>query len=177
MQKVKTDLKLIDKVTKIFAGLFIALYVVNFVVIVGYLVKVTISGTFFNMLWLEVAFVSMFVIGMICFFIEGPSKVISMYIELIKYINPLRTKKLKVALPYRSKMLEITSLFFSVKTQKEVFLQIVFDWDEEIFEALKENKDANLFMINVRNTYGFIMAMWQKSPLGDLLEYVRKIAS
>jgi hypothetical protein len=51
------------------------------------------------------------------------------------------------------------------------------EWDEEIFEALNKNKDANLFIINVRNTYGFIVAMCQKSPLGDLIEFVRKIAN
>lgn len=83
----------------------------------------------------------------------------------------------KIKRIYSQKMLQISAFWFSSKTHKEVFLQIMADWDEEIFEALKENKDANLFMINVRNTYGFIMAMWQKSPLGDLLEYVRKIAS
>ena len=51
------------------------------------------------------------------------------------------------------------------------------DWDEEIYEALNINKDASLFMINARNTYAFILAMWQKSPIGDLIEYVRKFAS
>ncbi len=44
-------------------------------------------------------------------------------------------------------------------------------------QALEENKDARLRMINVRYTYAFIIAIWQKSPLGDLIEYVRKIAS
>ncbi len=79
--------------------------------------------------------------------------------------------------PFRYKLLKITKFLFSAKTQKNVFEPTAADWDEEIYEALKENKDANLFMINVRNTYAFVVSMWQKSPLGDLLEYVRKIAN
>ena len=51
------------------------------------------------------------------------------------------------------------------------------DWDDEIFEALKKDKEANFFMIDVRNTYYFILTMSQKSPIGDLIEFVRKIAS
>ena len=50
------------------------------------------------------------------------------------------------------------------------------DWDEEIYNALKEDENASLLMINLRNTYGFILAMWQKSPIGDLIEFVVKIA-
>ena len=50
------------------------------------------------------------------------------------------------------------------------------DWDFEIYENLEKDKDANLFMINVRNTYRFFLAMWQKSPIGDLIEFVVKIA-
>jgi hypothetical protein len=98
-------------------------------------------------------------------------------IELVDSIKNRKSIELKLSQPSRYKLLKLSSFLFSARTCKEVFLTAMADWDEEIFEALKENKDANLFMINVRNTYGFIMAMWQKSPLGDLLEYVRKIAS
>ena len=98
-------------------------------------------------------------------------------IRMIQLVKNAKTQKVDIFTPSRYKTLKITSILFSAKTQNEIFLPAMSDWDEEIFEALKENKDANLFMINVRNTYGFIMAMWQKSPLGDLLEYVRKIAS
>ena len=38
------------------------------------------------------------------------------------------------------------------------------------------NKNIQLLMINLRNTYGFIIAIWQKSPIGDLIEFVVKIA-
>jgi hypothetical protein len=88
-----------------------------------------------------------------------------------------KTKLFHFSWLHRYKLLKISAFLFSQKAQKEIFLTAMAEWDEEIFEALKKDKDANLFMINVRNTYGFIMAMWQKSPLGDLLEYVRKIAS
>jgi hypothetical protein len=70
-----------------------------------------------------------------------------------------------------------SNFFFSIKTQKDTFEPIVADWQEEYFEALHKKEIWKARWINVRYTYGFIMAMWQKSPLGDLLEYVRKIAS
>jgi hypothetical protein len=74
------------------------------------------------------------------------------------------------------RLLELTAFLYSTKTQKEVFEPCVADWNEEIYESLKKNKDASLFMINVRNTYAFLTAMWQKSPIGDLIEFVVKIA-
>jgi hypothetical protein len=98
-------------------------------------------------------------------------------VRLSTIIRNHRIDESNITKSFRYKLLKFTALLFSAKTQKEIFKPAIAEWDEEIFEALKQNKDANLFMINVRNTYGFIMAMWQKSPLGDLLEYVRKIAS
>jgi hypothetical protein len=108
------------------------------------------------------------------------SKTFKALADLIKLISGFSSKTGRnkiTTLPYRYRLIKLTKIMFSTKTQKEVFLTAMAEWDEEIYEVLKENKDANLFMINVRNTYGFIMAMWQKSPLGDLIEYVRKIAS
>ncbi|MCU0240655.1 MAG: hypothetical protein MUC29_14535 [Pyrinomonadaceae bacterium] len=84
-------------------------------------------------------------------------------------------KDVKLLLPNRYKCLKLTKILFSPKTQKDTFEPIMADWDEEIYEALKENKDASLFMINVRNTYGFIMAMILKSPIGELFEFVQKL--
>jgi len=82
----------------------------------------------------------------------------------------------KIANPSRYKLLKMSEILFSAKTQKEVFLSVMADWDEEIFEALKKDKDVNLLMINARNTYAFLAAMWQKSLIGNLIEFVVKIA-
>jgi hypothetical protein len=106
--------------------------------------------------------------------------VISILIRIISIAELIKSntsKKSEITSPYRYKWLKITEFSFSAKTQKDTFEPAMADWDEEIFEALQENKDARLFMINLRNTYGYILAMWQKSPIGDLLEYVRKFAS
>lgn len=86
-------------------------------------------------------------------------------------------EEIKLSKPYRYQLLKISEFLFSAKTQKEVFLPVMSDWDDEIFEALKKDKEANFFMIDVRNTYYFILTMSQKSPIGDLIEFVRKIAS
>jgi hypothetical protein len=113
------------------------------------------------------------------YFMIGPKsyKFIDLIIKMIDSFSNSKMLSSQVTIPLRYKCVKLTELFYSAKTQKEIFLPTMAEWDFEIYEALKENKDANLFMINVRNTYGFVMAMWQKSPLGDLIEYVRKIAS
>lgn len=73
-------------------------------------------------------------------------------------------------------LLKITSFFYSRKTQKEVFEPITLDWQEEYFEALDDREIWKSRWINVRYTYAFILAMIQKSPIGDLFEFILKIA-
>ncbi len=65
---------------------------------------------------------------------------------------------------------------FSTKTQKEIFEPIVADWQEEYFEALFKKEIWKARWINVRYTYAFLAAMWQKSPIGDLIEFISKFA-
>ena len=62
-----------------------------------------------------------------------------------------------------------------MKIQKEVFDPIVADWQEEYFEALSKKEIWKSRRINMRYTYAFLAAMWQKSPVGDLIEFIRKI--
>lgn len=75
-----------------------------------------------------------------------------------------------------AKFLKISGRLYSEKTQKEVFEQIAGEWNDEVYKVLEKNKDASLFMTNARNTYFFLKAMWQKSPIGDLIEFISKIA-
>jgi hypothetical protein len=75
-----------------------------------------------------------------------------------------------------SNFLRISNFLFSTKTQKEVFEPIVTDWQEEYFDALFKKEIWKARWINVRYTYAFLIAMWQKSPIGDLIEFISKIA-
>lgn len=75
-----------------------------------------------------------------------------------------------------SNLLKISSFLFSTKTQKEIFEPIVADWQEEYFEALFKKETWKARWINVRYTYAFLAAMWQKSPIGDLIEFINKLA-
>ena len=109
-------------------------------------------------------------------FFEVLIKFLEVLIKMIDFITNRETQESKIAKPSRYKLLKLSEFFFSTRTQKEVFLQVMADWDEEIYEALKNDKDVNLFMINVRNIYSFLVVMWQKSPIGDLIEFVRKSA-
>ncbi len=75
-----------------------------------------------------------------------------------------------------NKLLCITDFLYSKKTCENVFLRIVSDWQEECFEALFKKEIWKARWINVRYTYAFLAAMWQKSPIGDLIEFVSKLA-
>ena len=70
----------------------------------------------------------------------------------------------------------ITKFCFSIKNNKEVFKPIIADWQDEYFEALFKKEIWKERWINVRYTYAFLAAMWQKSPIGDLIEFVSKLA-
>src|SRR5215213_3780493 len=92
-------------------------------------------------------------------------------------IAKLKNKKaFKVVTPYRYKLLKLSIFLFSAKTQKEVFEPSIADWQEEYFEALFKKEIWKARWINMRYTYAFLAAMWQKSPVGDLVQFVIKIA-
>ncbi len=72
--------------------------------------------------------------------------------------------------------LNLVDFFYSQKIKKQVFEPIIADWQEEFFEALFKKEIWKARWINVRYTYAFLASMWQKSPIGDLIEFVRKFA-
>ena len=73
-------------------------------------------------------------------------------------------------------LFKISYFLFSSKTQKEIFEPILSDWQEEYFEALFKKEIWKARWINVRYTYAFLAAMWAKSPIGDLIEFISKLA-
>jgi len=72
--------------------------------------------------------------------------------------------------------LKIGQFLFSEKNYIKVFEPIIADWQEEYFEALNKKEICKARWINARYTYAFLAAMFQKSPIGDLIEFIRKIA-
>jgi len=75
-----------------------------------------------------------------------------------------------------SNFLVITNFLYSHKTQKEVFEPLVAEWQYEYFEDLRNKRFRRAKMTNLRWTYHFLTAMWQKSPIGDLIEFISKFA-
>lgn len=75
-----------------------------------------------------------------------------------------------------SRFSNVTGFRFSAKTQTEVFQPIAADWQEEHFEALFKNEIWKARWINVRYAYAFLAAMWMKSPVCDVIEFVMKVA-
>lgn len=79
-------------------------------------------------------------------------------------------------LPFNYRLFKLTDFIYSPKTQLEVFKPILSDWDDEYFLSLSKKEIWKARWINVRYTYSFILAMWQKSPIGDLIEFIKNVA-
>ncbi len=71
---------------------------------------------------------------------------------------------------------EIPNLCYSPKTKEMVFNPIKSDWQNELFDAKLRKQTWKAMQINARYSYAFLSAMWQKSPIGDLVEFVSKFA-
>jgi hypothetical protein len=97
--------------------------------------------------------------------------------NVFRFIDLLLTKSENIIqIPTSVKLLVICRFIYSSKTQKEIFEPIASDWQEEYFEALNKKVIWKARWINLRYTYAFLGAMWQKSPIGDLIELISKIA-
>lgn len=95
--------------------------------------------------------------------------------QTFSIVNSLYREKNIVSSP-NTKLLIVSSFFYSRKNQIEIFEPVASDWQEEYFEALFKKEIWKARWINVRYTYAFLAAMWQKSPIGDLIEFISKIA-
>ena len=71
---------------------------------------------------------------------------------------------------------EIPCLFYSKKTQEMVFDPIRSDWRDEHTEAKTHGSIMDVVVINIRYSFAFIGAMLAKSPVGELFEFVGKVA-
>ena len=57
-----------------------------------------------------------------------------------------------------------------------VFEPLRADWHEELADAKLSGDVWKILVINVRYSVAFISSMLQKSPLGDLVDFVGKFA-
>lgn len=71
---------------------------------------------------------------------------------------------------------EFPNIFYSPGTHKEVFQPLLADWREEYFEAVQQNQKLKACWISACYAWAFLMAMLQRSPLGDLMESLRASA-
>lgn len=71
---------------------------------------------------------------------------------------------------------EIPNMFYSPRTKETVFEPLKSDWQRELYEARLRNQTWKAFEINIRYSFAYFSAMIQKSSIGDLIEFVRKIA-
>lgn len=75
-----------------------------------------------------------------------------------------------------SGLLKISDFLFSKETQDEIFVPITQDRRVEYNDALLEKRSWKARWVNVRYVYIFIFAMVEASFIGDLIEFIRKIA-
>jgi hypothetical protein len=73
-----------------------------------------------------------------------------------------------------TKLLAIADFLFKKQTVEGVFNQIVVDWRNDYFDALSEKRNWKARWISFRGHYEFYSAMFKQSPIGDLIEEVRK---
>ncbi len=95
--------------------------------------------------------------------------------NMLLVLNSLPQKKTKLFSASGFNLLSISSFLYSVKNQKEVFEPIVAEWHFEFFEDLKKGRVLKAKWTNIRWTYHFLVAMLQKSPIGDFIEFIRKL--
>ena len=71
---------------------------------------------------------------------------------------------------------ELPFLFYSKKTQEMVFDPIRSDWRDERIEAKMNGDIMEVVVVNIRYSFAFIGAILAKSPIGELFEFVGKVA-
>lgn len=86
-----------------------------------------------------------------------------------------KSREIKVALPYGSKLLRFAIFLFSPKTQIEIFEPLVSDWQEEYFEAINDKLVWKARWINFRYTYAFFAVVLKKTPVADAIVYLVKL--
>jgi len=96
--------------------------------------------------------------------------------ETLPIVNSLYSEKNEIFSAPGKRLLIVIDFFYSVRNQRDVFNPITSDWQEEYFEALFKKEIWKARWINLRYTYAFLVTMWQKSPIGDLIEFISKIA-
>lgn len=82
--------------------------------------------------------------------------------------------RLKIKSPPGSYLLTTANFLYKKETVKGVFEQIVSDWRTDYFDALSEKKTLKRRWISVRGHYEFYSAMFKQSPIGDLIEEIRR---
>ena len=86
-----------------------------------------------------------------------------------------KSREIKVALPYGSKLLRVAIFLFSPKTQIEVFEPMVSDWQEEYFEAIKNKFVWKARLINIQYTYALFAVVLKKASVIAAIAYLVKL--
>lgn len=71
---------------------------------------------------------------------------------------------------------ETPRLFYSRKTQELIFDPIRSDWEREAAEARSMGDIVKILRIHLQYSFAFVAAMLQRTPIGDLVESVGKLA-
>lgn len=65
---------------------------------------------------------------------------------------------------------EIPNMFYSPRTKQMIFEPLKADWQEELYEAKLRKQTWKALEINIRYSFAFVAAMFQKTPVGNLIE-------
>lgn len=76
--------------------------------------------------------------------------------------------------PLRLLLELITEFLYSEKVFKSTFEPIFEEWRYESEKSNKNNQKLRAKWMSIYYTYVFLVAIWQRSPIGDLIEFVRR---
>ncbi len=71
---------------------------------------------------------------------------------------------------------EIPFLFYSKNTREMIFDPLRSDWRDERIEAKMNGNIGEVISLDIRYSFAFIGAMLAKSPIGEIFEFVGKVA-
>lgn len=88
---------------------------------------------------------------------------------LVNGLTPNNSES-KIIMSSRYRLFRLSDFFLSANDRKNIFEPLIGDWNEELFEALKNKQIWRARWINISYTYAFFIAMWQRVSIFNSIE-------
>lgn len=122
--------------------------------------------------------------------VDDASRDVLEYVKIITFLLAAISGSILFFLPFQAGLddpvikkpplqflFRVTDTVFSAKDKAEIWQPLFADWQDEYFEAMRQNQVWKMRWINFRYVYAFGTVLVRKSPIGDLIGFVIKIAN